>query len=149
MQVYSYDPSSLEFDGFAEAHESPLEPGVFHIPANATDVQLPAFDPATQTCRFYNGNWVVGVRTSTELPIEPTLEEVTAALALDLRTARDANLRDTDWIVLRQQEEVMLGRTPTIPAEQWQSLLVYRQALRDLPEQPGFPRVQLPDYPAI
>lgn len=46
------------------------------------------------------------------------------------RTKRDALLHESDWVILRWLER---GAKP--PA-QW---LAYRQALRDVPEQSGFP----------
>lgn len=83
-----------------------------------------------------------------EMPTDPgTWEEVAASVqAFDRKvngvwtpedqTAdywrgwRDAELADTDWLVTRATETQQ-------PVEQvW---LDYRQALRDIPEQPGFP----------
>ena len=65
-------------------------------------------------------------------PVPPTAEEV--------RAQRDSLLLKTDWIVVRAQE---VG--DEIP-EGWSQ---YRQALRDIPEQIGFPAdVQWPDPPA-
>lgn len=36
--VYSYNQETFEYSGESTANESPLEPGVFHIPANTVDV---------------------------------------------------------------------------------------------------------------
>jgi hypothetical protein len=41
MEVYSYHPEYKNFIGLAEADESPLEPGIYHIPAHATTVKPP------------------------------------------------------------------------------------------------------------
>lgn len=146
MQVYSYNSDSLHFNGLTTAHESPLEPGVFHYPANSTDVPLPEFDPSTQTCKFHNGKWVIGILTSTELPVDATTEEIDAALAIDVRQARDAALRDSDWLVLRHQEEVLMGDDTTLSQEQWNSLLGYRKALREMTSHENFPRVMFPEW---
>ena len=48
----------------------------------------------------------------------------------NIRSRRDSLLQDTDWIVIKSNE-----RGQNIPAE-WE---LYRQALRDITEQTGFP----------
>ena len=48
----------------------------------------------------------------------------------NIRSRRDSLLQDTDWIVIKSYE-----RGQNIPAE-WE---LYRQALRDITEQTGFP----------
>ena len=39
--IYNYDPITRIFTGEAQADESPLEPGVYLIPAHATTIELP------------------------------------------------------------------------------------------------------------
>lgn len=41
-KVYSYHPETGEYMGETFADPSPLEPGVYHIPAYATEVEPPA-----------------------------------------------------------------------------------------------------------
>lgn len=41
MNIYNYDSMTFEYKGPSVADESPLEPGVFLIPAFATDIQQP------------------------------------------------------------------------------------------------------------
>jgi hypothetical protein len=41
MEIYNYHPEYKHFDGTSVADESPLEPGVFLIPAHATDIKPP------------------------------------------------------------------------------------------------------------
>jgi len=43
------------------ANESPLEEGVWHIPAGATEVEPPSFNNATHTCSFNGTDWIVAV----------------------------------------------------------------------------------------
>ena len=45
------------YTGPVEADESPLEPGVFHIPRNALDVPLPQV-PEGKVALWQNGQWV-------------------------------------------------------------------------------------------
>lgn len=60
----------------------------------------------------------------------PPTEAETAAKAAEVRNARDPKLLESDWVVARAYEQ----GTP-IP-EAW---ITYRQALRDITQQPGFP----------
>jgi hypothetical protein len=43
------------------ANESPLEEGVWHIPAGTTEVEPPSFNSGTHTCSFNGTEWVVAV----------------------------------------------------------------------------------------
>jgi hypothetical protein len=54
--VYSYSPVTGEYTGTDVSRESPLEPGVFHMPANATATQPPAA-PAGQIAVWANNAW--------------------------------------------------------------------------------------------
>jgi hypothetical protein len=56
-EVYSYDPVTLEYVGAITARQSPLDPpGVYLIPADATEVTPPApLDGHAQI--FYNNEW--------------------------------------------------------------------------------------------
>lgn len=54
------------------------------------------------------------------------------------RKQRDKLLAESDWVVIKAKET-----GANIPAG-WKA---YRQALRDLPEQEGFPNVEFPSKP--
>ena len=58
---------------------------------------------------------------------EPTVQE----LASMVRSQRDAKLSDTDYLVVPDYP---------ISPEDLEAVKVYRQALRDIPEQSGFPK---------
>lgn len=58
----------------------------------------------------------------------PVLVDYPPPLAEEVRVVRNAMLRDTDWT---QANDV-----PQATREKW---VLYRQALRDVPEQDGFP----------
>jgi hypothetical protein len=58
MTIYHYDNETGEYTGNSEAKESPLEPGVFLIPANATSVKVPTV-PAGKVAVFDNGAWTL------------------------------------------------------------------------------------------
>jgi hypothetical protein len=51
---------------------------------------------------------------------------------LNMEQKRLEKLWITDWACLRHQDELALGRTPTLNDAQYIELLEYRQALRDL-----------------
>ena len=53
-QVYNTADASINF-----AHEDPLEPGRYALPAGSTEVEPPEFDPSTHTCHYDGNEWVV------------------------------------------------------------------------------------------
>lgn len=68
---------------------------------------------------------------------EPTNEE----LAIIVRSTRDAKLSATDYLLTSDYP---------ISEENLEEVKVYRQALRDITEQPGFPKdVIWPDVPKV
>lgn len=66
MICFSFNPTTFEYIGLAEAYESPLEPGVFPLPAHATFVEPHTFDFATQVCKFNGATWDVSARPEPE-----------------------------------------------------------------------------------
>ena len=56
MKIYNYDGISGEYIGTSDARESPLEQGVYLIPANATDKQSLVFKKGYAVC-FKEGAW--------------------------------------------------------------------------------------------
>lgn len=57
----------------------------------------------------------------------------------DVRARRDALVGACDWIVQRQRDQVDAGGALTLTTVEYAAWTTYRQALRDLPKQPGFP----------
>jgi hypothetical protein len=57
MKIYNYEINTGRYIGEGEADESPLEPGVFHLPALATTVE-PLPPQTGKTVNFENGAWV-------------------------------------------------------------------------------------------
>lgn len=74
---------------------------------------------------------------------------VDAQAARAVRGERDRLLARADGVSLKYQEQVALsGTTPDLSTEQYQILLQYKQDLRDIPEQSGFPNnVTYPTWP--
>jgi hypothetical protein len=57
MKIYNYSSSTYEYIGEGTADESPLENGVFLIPAYATTIEPPIAQDG-KTINFQNGSWV-------------------------------------------------------------------------------------------
>ena len=86
-------------------------------------------DTATEVDGVWTYGWTITEYTESQLAAGE------AALALDVREQRNAKLTETDWI----------GLSDVTMSSDWAT---YRQALRDVPEQSGFPKtVTWPDKP--
>jgi hypothetical protein len=79
-----------------------------------------------QTIR--NDDLLTLIGSNFEVYVEPTQEEVAAKTANDVRGKRNLLLSISDW--------TQVSDVPEQTKEKWTQ---YRQALRDLPEQQGFP----------
>ncbi|MFJ2323925.1 phage tail assembly chaperone [Pseudomonas sp. NPDC087817] len=69
--------------------------------------------------------------------IDPVISPI--ALASHERAWRNKVLQDTQWLVLRDAEELEVGEGTTLLAEEFKQLLAYRQSLREWPNDPDFP----------
>ena len=93
MKIYNFDAESRAFISEGRADESPLEPGVYLLPANATFEE----PPKTQTGQgaFWDGvKWVV-----MEVPPIVELEDGKPSWD-DIRFMRDCRLSASDWTQL-------------------------------------------------
>jgi len=122
MKIYHYSPDSRLYLGSSNADESPLEPGVYLIPAHATAIEPPSAEEGQEVV-WENGQW-----KSHDFPTDSTLNapgEHPLPTWEDLRAQRNRLLFSSDWsqlpdAPLNKQEQTM-----------WKN---YRQTLRDLPE---------------
>jgi hypothetical protein len=179
-QAYQYDPNTKEFINIVFAQESPLEPGVWLIPPNTTEMEPPevgqyqkqVFNKTTNQWEIkpdYRNAKVYSTASENigqEIKLDLGQELINATLiqppqltkyyeelkwennnwviynnpdkAMELvRQIRNKLLSETDWLILRHQDEIARGVQTTLTAEQYQELLTYRQELRDLPENPN------------
>lgn len=85
---------------------------------------------------YVEDNWVYTVQVQPKTAEE--LVAATASKAAQKRAERDRALQACDWRAIRAAE------TGVPMSAEWSS---YRQALRDLPSQAGFPNIDLPNDP--
>lgn len=100
-----------------------------HNVYKVTEADKPEFDTATQYLQRQdpvgsNNNWVLGWSILEKNAEELAAEE--AALAAAIRSERDSKLAPSDW----------MGLSDNTMTPEWAA---YRQALRDVPAQEGFP----------
>ena len=94
MKIYNYDQNGF-FIGESIADESPLEPGVFLIPAMATTISPPE-NMDDFLLKFNNSTW--GYVPYTEPEIEPEIEPtVTPAMVKNERNFRLSSGFDYDF----------------------------------------------------
>lgn len=99
-----------------------------------TQAPAPDYDPVTQNAVLrqapeqIEGDWILGWDVTAKTEIEA--QHYRDRTAAEQRAARDAALSACDWVVVKHLEAGI-----PVP-DAWAD---YRQALRDLPEQPGFP----------
>lgn len=125
--VYQLDQYGV-FIEMAEALESPLEPGVFHVPAGCVDTNVPFPEGVTdQNYVFWKeGNWWVG-----QYPIDPNIPK-----AEDIaREWRNTELARADVQLLKVQD----GMPNLGTVSDWRK---YRVALRTWPDTEGFPSLE-------
>ena len=70
MKVYQTNRAGL-FVGKTEADESPLEPGVFLIPAGAVEIAPPAQWPDDQWPRWNGVAWELITKPQVQQPLSP------------------------------------------------------------------------------
>ena len=122
--TYNYDPNSGAYIGQSEADPSPLESGVYLIPAFATEDAPPDFDD-NHVPVFQNGVWILK---------EVVVQQIPSGIAVAAQLA----LEKSDITVLRCVENHI-----EIPAA-W---VEYRKTLRDvmrngegaIPARPPYP----------
>jgi hypothetical protein len=73
MRVYSYNWATKEYAGDDEADASPMEPGMYLIPAYATTVEPPTLEPG-QRAIWQEDHWVAESIPVTPAPATPPLD---------------------------------------------------------------------------
>lgn len=104
---------------------------------STTEISPPSGLKHNQSAIFNGESWEVKESTP-ELPSEE-----------ELRLQRDTCLQETDFLVQRDSEEKALGLQPSLHATKLEALLLYRQELRDLPQNRKWPAVEFPECPIL
>ena len=87
----------------------------------------------------YNGQWYL----KGYAPEKPTEQK-----AAEARAERDRRIDAIRWRIERYQTQAAAGLETTDTAEHYKAILLYVQALRDVPEQAGFPdAIEWPEEP--
>ena len=87
----------------------------------------------------WNGAWYI----KGYAPEKPTEQKETEA-----RAERDQRIDAIRWRIERYQTQAAAGLETTDTAEHYKAILLYVQALRDIPEQEGFPdAIEWPEEP--
>jgi hypothetical protein len=130
--AFSFHPQTGVFVGVNFAQESPLEPGVFLLPAGATFVEPPQVSDNQQAV-WLGDSWGVqdilapeppGLVIPTGTTPEPEILQPELLTWDRIRAQRNQLLSQSDW--------TQLADAPLSP-EQKQAWAAYRQALRDVP----------------
>ena len=149
MTIYNYDEEG-KYNDEGLADESPLEEGVFLIPAKATVIAPPIEKVGFE--RVFNGEWGYEIiippkpneysiwngeiwEENSDLKIEFEEREY-ETLCNEVRAKRDRMIDDCSWRRNRSIDESAMGFEPTEPLS---PILEYIQWLRDIPQQEGFP----------
>ncbi len=131
MQIFHYDPTTRQLTGEGVADADPMQPGEWLLPAHSTATPAPTV--ARGQAAVYDATadaWAI-----VDVPAPPPIADDTPQpvdLAASVRAVRNKALAECDWVVLRARD-----RGEAVPSE-W---LVYREALRAVPQQSGFPEV--------
>lgn len=76
MKIYNYHPKYNYYTGDSFADESPLEPGVYHIPAYATSIPVPEYSE-NEIPVFDGAKWVISpIQISPQLTTEEKLQSI-------------------------------------------------------------------------
>lgn len=123
MKIYHYSATG-EFIGEGLADESPLEPGVFLIPANAVSIAPPPFDAAVERVKWTGDFWTHEALPPP--PVEPPPPSAAEIRAGEIR----ARLAAIDADSVRPLRAVVAGTASAFDTDKLAALDVEAAALR-------------------
>jgi hypothetical protein len=102
MKIYNYNPENGYFVGESFADESPLESGVYLIPAHATEIAAPKATKGKVV--VWNGSdWELQ-----DLPVEPVIDLEAAKAEAEAKAAQKAALL-TQLGITEEQAKLLLS----------------------------------------
>jgi hypothetical protein len=114
MIAYTYNPITMEFVGESSVDESPLEPGVFLMPAYSTDVAPPNFNPETHICYLdkESNSWKVQ-----DVETEPEVKRISEEDVNRLKSELKEVISDREKILVKlglseDEIELLLVKLP-------------------------------------
>ncbi|WP_176316737.1 phage tail assembly chaperone [Burkholderia vietnamiensis] len=138
-QKFAAFDAQRNITAFYDSFDSPVPNGVSAVGiSNAQWLDLIAAQ--------YSGKRLVIDDTGKPCAIDPP-PPTRAEVAALKRAARDAALHATDWLVSRHQDEKLIGDGTTLTSSQFEALIKYRQALREISNADRWPDVALPAAP--
>lgn len=122
---------------------SPGTSGFYHSGLHGSDIPTDAFELSDEEY----GSLVIDAPEGTVLSLNSDGRPERILLAVQSRSDierawRSKTLEMTQWLVVRDSEELEMGEGTTLNAVQFKELLAYRQQLRDWPLAPNFPEVE-------
>ena len=128
----------------AQAAADAVEPAHWLIPAHATAEEPPAAGEGEQVVRREDGWEIEPIPTPPAPEPLPTIDPARAA-----RDERDLRIASVRPLVDRHRDQVDLDLPTTLTPAEYLAVLQHIQALRDVPQQPGFPAdIEWPALPA-
>ncbi len=99
MLIYHYHPTTKEYMGEGTADESPLEPGVYLVPAHATTTAPPT--AMSGKIRVWRGEWLFEDKQFEEQPVdpgyEPSIHDMAAAKLESINSGKNSALDAGFW----------------------------------------------------
>lgn len=121
MRIWNYNPVTGVLIGASEADESPLEPGVYMVPAYATEISPPPLTPEGEETYWAGDAWAT--RALPPPPPPPTTAEYVAVLRGEVQSYLEAIARDWGF-------DSMLDAVSYVDEPTWAKGQVRGRALR-------------------
>jgi hypothetical protein len=139
MKIYNYDTNGI-YTCDSLADESPLEAGIFLMPANSTEVAPPEVTEGNQAI-FIAGKWMVQAIPAPDQPVEPVLTE--EELNEQAKANIQATLNKIDSEKIRPSSDIVAALAAGKPAPSYSV-----NKLQTLEAQAATLRAQLAALPA-
>ncbi|MGN7738838.1 phage tail assembly chaperone [Pseudomonas sp. 22526] len=141
------DSQLLQTDGLVARHRDELEAGGDTTISTADYESLQAYRRALRSWPESSDFPSVVARPSLNIGLVSALAVSTAGASVRKAEAierawRSKMLESTQWLVIRDNEEMDMGEGTTLSTEQFKELLAYRQGLRDWPSAADFPNAE-------